>query len=122
MSGTIFSVLTGLLVLYYAILICLDLFIKPDADTGESTRPEEAEIDITEEAGSFKAVEVMRDSQAGNRPHKTPSPTDTTLRRPLMTNGIPVDQLVSRARNISRTEDVELAGLGYIVARCESAE
>ena len=38
-----------------------------------------------------------------------------------MTNGIPVDQLVNRAHNISKTEDVELLGLGVIVAKCEAA-
>lgn len=122
MSGTIFSILTALLILYYAVLICLDLFMKPGHAAEESVRPEEAEIDISEEAASFRAVEILRDNHTGRGPGKTPAVTDTTLRKPLMTNGIPVEMLVSRARNISGTEDVELAGLGLIVARCESAE
>lgn len=122
MSGTIFSILTALLILYYAVLICLDLFIKPGHAGEESVRPEEAEIDISEEAASFRAVEILRDNHTGRGPGKTQAVTDTALRKPLMTNGIPVEMLVSRARNISGTEDVELAGLGLIVARCESAE
>ena len=100
MFGTILSYLTAILILYYIGLICLDLFIKPAALPEESGTPEEAEIDIS----GKKAV-----------------PEATQTREPVMTNGIPVDMLVNRARNISKTEDVELLGLGLIVAKCEAA-
>lgn len=41
--------------------------------------------------------------------------------RPVMTNGIAVEVLVSQVQNISGTDDVELEGLGKIVAKCEKA-
>jgi len=121
MFGTILSYLTAILVLYYIGLICLDLFIKPDAPPEENETPEEAEIDISGEAGSFKAVEIQRDNHSKKTPGKKAVMSEPQSRKPLMTNGIPVDLLVNRARNISKTEDVELLGLGMIVAKCESA-
>lgn len=121
MFGTILSYLTAILILYYVGLICLDLFIKPAAPSEDNNTPEESEIDISEEAGSFKAVEIRRDNHSGSTPDKKSVANETQTRKPVMTNGIPVDQLVNRARNISKTEDVELLGLGVIVAKCEAA-
>ena len=121
MFGTILSYLTAILILYYIGLICLDLFIKPAALPEESGTPEEAEIDISGEAGSFKAVEILRDSHSPKASGKKAVPEATQTREPVMTNGIPVDMLVNRARNISKTEDVEILGLGLIVAKCEAA-
>lgn len=121
MFGTILSYLTAVLVLYYIGLICLDLFIKPTAPPEESGKPEEAEIDISDEAGSFKAVEIQRDNHSRKAPGKKAAMNESLSREPVMTNGIPVEQLVNRARNISKTEDVELLGLGMIVAKCEAA-
>lgn len=121
MFGTILSYLTAILILYYIGLICLDLFIKPTAPPEENDTPEEAEIDISGEAGSFKAVEIQRAGHSPKTPGKKAMPDATQPREPVMTNGIPVDLLVNRARNISKTEDVELLGLGMIVAKCEAA-
>lgn len=121
MYGTILSYLTAVLILYYIGLICLDLFIKPEVPAQENGTPEEAEIDISEEAGSFKAVEIQRDNHSGKSSGVNGKMNEPQSRMPLMTNGIAVEQLVSRARNISKTEDVELLGLGVIVAKCEAA-
>lgn len=121
MFGTILSYLTALLILYYIGLICLDLFIKPETPPEENGTPDEAEIDISDEAESFRSVEIKRDNHSKKAPAKKTETNETQARKPVMTNGIPVDQLVNRARNISKTEDVELLGLGMIVAKCEAA-
>ena len=114
MFGTIFTCLTAVLILYYAVLVCMDLFIKP---TGAA---DEAEIDISDEANSFKAIEIKRGQQSAKKPVKAPV-EKPTLSKPLMTNYLPVEQLARKVRNITSSEDASLAGLGEIIIKCESA-
>ena len=116
MFGTIFTCLTAVLILYYAVLVCMDLFIKPTGASDESGTPDEAEIDISDEANSFKAIEIKRGQQSAKKPVEKP-----TLSKPLMTNYLPVEQLARKARNITSSEDASLAGLGEIIIKCESA-
>lgn len=114
--------LTILLLLYYVALICMDMFITPAGVASESNIPDEDEIDISEEVNSFHSIEVRRSQTAvPGKITKTDDNRNPALRRPLMTNGIPVDILVNKARNISTTKDTALAGLGEIVVKCESA-
>lgn len=120
MFGTIFTCLTAVLILYYAVLVCMDLFIKPTGAADESGTPDEAEIDISDEANSFTAIEIKRGQQSAKKPVKAPV-EKPTLSKPLMTNYLPVEQLARKARNITSSEDASLAGLGEIIIKCESA-
>ena len=122
MFEKIFICLTVLLLLYYAVLVCMDMFIAPARTADMDSIPEEKEIDISEEACSFRSIEIRRDNavtrKKDRKDNDRPSPR---LRPPVQTNGLPVEALVSKARNIAGTKDTGLAGLGEIVARCESA-
>lgn len=118
--GEIFIILFVILTLYYAVTVLMDLFLKPQLQDVDALN-EEIEIDISEEVRNFRTIEVDRD----NRPIKQ-NPSDKTQVGhvgvcPIMTNGISVEALVSQIRNISGTDDIELEGLGRIVAKCEKA-
>ena len=109
MFGTIFTCLTAVLILYYAVLVCMDLFIKPTGAVDESGIPDEAEIDISDEANSFKAIEIKRGQQSAKKSVKAP------VEKPTLS------KLARKARNITSSEDASLAGLGEIIIKCESA-
>ena len=95
------------------------MFIKP-ASADNAKESEETEIDITEEAAGFRTTEITRDMKTPkpNAPKKAESPK---VRRPLMTNGLPVEKLVAQVRDLPHTDDAELEGLGAIIAKCEKA-
>lgn len=117
--GDIFLFLVVLLIIYYAVAIAMDLFIKP-ASAENAKENEETEIDITEEAAGFSPTEIKRDMKAP-KPNAPRTAEPPKVRRPLMTHGMPVEKLVAQVQNLSRTDDPELEGLGAIVARCEKA-
>lgn len=117
--GDIFLVLVVLLIIYYAVAIAMDLFIKP-ATAENAKENEETEIDITEEAAGFSPIEIRRDMKPP-KPGTPKMPETPKVRRPLMTNGLPVEKLVAQVQNLSHTDDAELEGLGAIVAKCEKA-
>lgn len=119
MFGTIFAALTAILILYYAVLVCMDLFIKPAGVSEECGTPDEAEIDISDEANSFRSIQIRRDNAAPKK--KVSAPVDRqVLSRPLMTNGLPVELLVRKARNITDSKDAAFAGLGEVILKCET--
>lgn len=117
--GDIFLVLVVLLLIYYAVAIAMDLLIKP-ASAENAKENEETEIDITEEAAGFRTTEITRDMKA-TKPNVPKTTEAHKVRRPLMTNGLPVEKLVAQVQNLPNTEDAELEGLGAIVAKCEKA-
>lgn len=118
--GEIFITLLVILTLYYAVTVSMDLFLKPQLQDVD-TYKEETEIDISDEVRNFRTIEVERDNEPTK---KTPSDKTQTGQRkihPIMTNGISVEALVAQIRNITGTDDIELEGLGRIVAKCEKA-
>lgn len=118
--GEIFISLLVILILYYAVAISMELFMKPQVqDAGAAN--EETEIDITDEARNFHTIEVKRDMKPVKKNPAVEKPAESKVVRPVMTNGILAEVLVSQVQNISGTDDVELEGLGKIVAKCEKA-
>lgn len=118
--GEIFISLLVILILYYAVAISMELFMKPQVqDAG--TANEETEIDITDEARNFHTIEVRRDMKPVKNNLAAEKPTESKVVRPVMTNGILAEVLVSQVQNMSGTDDVELEGLGKIIAKCEKA-
>lgn len=94
--------------------------MKPQVqDAGAAN--EETEIDITDEARNFHTIEVKRDMKSVKKNPSVEKPAESNVVRPIMTNGILAEVLVSQVQNISGTDDVELEGLGKIVAKCEKA-
>lgn len=118
--GEIFISLLVILILYYAVAISMELFMKPQVQDAASGN-EETEIDITDEARNFQTIEVRRDTRPVKKNPSGENTADNKVIRPVMTNGIAVEVLVSQVQNISGTDDVELEGLGKIVAKCEKA-
>lgn len=60
--GEIFISLLVILILYYAVAISMELFMKPQVQDAAS-RNEETEIDITDEARNFQTIEIRRDTR-----------------------------------------------------------
>lgn len=118
--GEIFISLLVILTLYYVVAISMELFMKPQVQDAGAVN-EETEIDITDEARNFHTIEVRRDMKPVKKNPAAEKSADDKVVRPVMTNGILAEVLVSQVQNISGTDDVELEGLGKIIAKCEKA-
>ena len=88
----------------------------------------EEEIDISDEAKSFRPTRVSRDEEkkedaAGGKQEETPAGATSNFRRPgyreaIMTDGILVDDLI---HEIDRLAETGTGDLGLVIYTCENA-
>ena len=71
MYGQIISFLFLILILYYAVMIFLDIQKAKAAKAAEQDKDNEEEIDISDEASTFKPVMITRDETPKNQPATT---------------------------------------------------
>ena len=147
--GQIVFLLFTTLVLYYAALIVLDIQKARAAQAAEQEDNAEEDIDISDEAQTFKAVKVNRDEPekqqeisqeenteasdqasqsddteaAGNEPEQH-SESEKPFRRPgyreaVMTDGILVEDLLTE---INRLTETGCCDLGALIFTCENAK
>lgn len=86
--GEIFISLLVILILYYAVAISMELFMKPQVQDAASGN-EETEIDIADEARNFQTIEVRRDTRPGKKNPPGENTADNKAIRPVMTNASP---------------------------------
>lgn len=75
--GEIVSILLVCLVLYYAAMIALDIYKARMAKSAEQESRSEEEIDISDEARTFKPMLVSRDEPAKESPLAENTETDS---------------------------------------------
>lgn len=127
--GQIVSILLVCLVLYYAAMIVLDIYKARMAKAAEQEGHSEEEIDISDEAGSFKPVLVSRDEPGKGKTAQEAENSEgqsnagKTLRRPgyreaVMTDGILVENLIEEVNQLAETGTSDL---GTVIFTCENA-
>lgn len=118
---------------YYAVLIVLDIQKAKMAQAAEQENHSEEEIDISDEARSFKPVRIERDEplrqQTEDKPEsdnvgKSDSPPEKPYHYPgyreaIMTDGILVDNLIEE---INRMAETGTSDLGVVIFNCENAK
>lgn len=129
--GEIVSILWVCLVLYYAAMIALDIYKATMAKSAEQESRNEEEIDISDEAQTFKPVFVSRDDPAKEGPSE--ENTETTPEQPpqpgrqgrrpgyreaVMTDGILVENLIEE---VDRLAETGTSDLGTVIYTCENA-
>ena len=116
---------------YYAVLIVLDIQKAKMAQAAEQENHTEEEIDISDEAQSFKPIKVGREEpskqQTGNNPETVNNddkeePGEKRYhpgsREAIMTDGILVDNLIEE---INRLAETGTSDLGTVIFNCENA-
>lgn len=129
--GQIVSILLACLVLYYAAMIALDIYKANMAKSAGQEGHSEEEIDISDEARTFKPVFISRDGPAGEgKPAENagtkpgqPSRPGRQTRRPgyreaVMTDGILVENLIEE---VNRLAETGTSDLGTVIYTCENA-
>lgn len=114
--GQIITLLFILLILYYAGLVTMDIMAAKRMKASEEAKNEEAEIDISGLASGFEPVEINRDN---SRPTTAPQSMGARYKEPIMTNGYPVDSLISKTKNA--IESGRYDDLDNLVYKCEAA-
>ncbi len=118
---------------YYAVLIVLDIQKAKMAQAAEQENHSEEEIDISDEARSFKPVRIEREEplkqQTEDKPEsdndgKSDSPPEKPCHHPgyreaIMTDGILVDNLIEE---INRMAETGTSDLGVVIFNCENAK
>lgn len=121
----VFSLFTCL-VIYYAVMAASDILKAKAAQSADGEGRDEEDIDISDEARTFKPVTVSRDE-----PGRTETATDdgrgTDGARPshrpghreaAMTDGILVEDLMEE---VNRLAESGLSDLGQVIFTCENA-
>lgn len=124
--GQIVSLLAVCFLLYYAFMVVSDIMKARAAQAaGQEDRGEE-DIDISDEAGTFRPVMVSRDEPQrdgnnlsgdaadghGNAPHRP------GYREAVMTDGILVEDLMEEVNRLAETGSGDL---GLVIYTCENA-
>lgn len=120
---------------YYAVLIVLDIQKAKMAQAAEQENHSEEEIDISDEARSFKPVRIERDEpprqQAENKNENSSDdltnkeePPEKPYHHPcyreaIMTDGILVDNLIEEINHMAETGTSDL---GVVIFNCENAK
>lgn len=86
MYGQIISFLFVLLILYYVVMILLDIQKAKAEKAAQLENNSEEEIDISDEANSFKPVMITRDSPGKKATQEEEQPADESM--PGQTDGI----------------------------------
>lgn len=125
--GQIVFLLFVALLFYYAALIVMDILRAKAAQAAEQDNHTEEDIDISDEAQTFKPVKVSRDEPVkqndGSEKDKPkeddgeekPSPG---YREAIMTDGILVENLMVE---IERLVETGTCDLGAVIFNCENA-
>ena len=122
--GQIVFILFIAFLLYYAVLIVMDIQKAKAAQLAEQDNHTEEEIDISDEAQTFKPIKISRNepgkTQAGQKPQ---SPSEQPFHRPgyreaIMTDGILVEDIIGA---IDRLAETGTCDLGTLIFTCENA-
>lgn len=136
-----------MLILYYAVMIFLDIQKEKAAKAAELEKNHEEEIDISDEASTFKPVMITRDEPKKAQTDSTSPDSDSTsenqdspesqnderknengnsdsfkregYREAYMTDGIPVEQIIQQVDEYAETGK---GPLGEIIFECRSAQ
>lgn len=81
-----------LLLIYYAVMIALDLYKAKLDEESKKTAVDEVEIDITEEASGFKPTEISRDEQKSSAAEQSKQETGGNLETDEDEESVPVDE------------------------------
>ena len=115
------------LLFYYAALIVLDIMKAKAAQTAELESQSEEDIDISDEAKTFKPFRISRDEpkQKENEPEEQPESNSEKLfhrpgfREAIMTDGILVEDLVVE---VNKMVENGTCDLGSLIADCENTK
>ena len=132
--GQIVFILFIAFLLYYAVLIVMDIQKAKAAQLAEQDNHTEVEIDISDEAQTFKPIKISRnepgktqepsenneEDEAGQKPQ---SPSEQPFYRPgyreaIMTVGILVEDIIGA---IDRLAETGTCDLGTLIFTCENA-
>lgn len=141
--GQIVFLLFVAMVFYYAAMIFMDIQKARAAQHAEQDSHKEEDIDISEEAGSFRPIKINRDepeskeenqeeNNTGNpEPENESTDSDGTekpasesessghvYREAIMTDGIPVENII---QEINRLAETGTSDLGAVIFSCENA-
>ena len=124
--GQIVFLLFVAMVFYYAAMIFMDFQRAKAAQNAEQDSHKEEDIDISEEARSFKPIRINRDG-----PENENSDSDSTeksasksesprhvYREAIMTDGILVENII---QEINRLAETGTSDLGAVIFSCENA-
>ena len=138
--GQIVFLLFIVLLLYYAVLIVLDIQKTKAAQAAEQDGQTEEDIDISDEAKTFKPFKISRDEpkQKENKPEEQANSDSETksdreqpesnseqpfhrpgFREAIMTDGILVEDLVVE---VNKMVENGICDLGSLIADCENAK
>ena len=138
--GQIVFLLFIALLFYYAALIILDILEAKAAQTAELESLSEEDIDISDEAKTFKPFKISRDEpkQKENKPEEQANSDSETksdreqpesnseqpfhrpgFREAIMTDGILVEDLVVE---VNKMVENGICDLGSLIADCENAK
>lgn len=112
---SIFLFALVILIVYYGVLIFMDLNAENSAEDN-SALSEETEVDITEDAADFGVTVV--DSSA-NQPSGWIESSEDTDDDYSMVGGMPVDTLAANLERMAKGEDVY--SLNNIITTCQVA-
>lgn len=129
--GQIVFLLFVALLFYYAALIVMDIQRAKATQEAEQNNHSEEEIDISDEAQTFKPFKVSRDGpknkneESGNNDNneaeqeqEEPTQANPRYREAIMTDGILVEKLIDE---IERLVETGTCDLGTVIFNCENA-
>ena len=137
--GQIVFLLFVAMVFYYAAMIFMDFQRAKAAQNAEQDSHKEEDIDISEEARSFKPIRINRDgpeSKEENQEENTESNNESNnsdgteksasksessrhvYREAIMTDGILVENII---QEINRLAETGTSDLGAVIFSCENA-
>lgn len=131
--GQIVSILAVCFLLYYAFMVVSDILKAKAAQTAGQEDKGEEDIDISDEAGTFRPVMVSHDEpqrngngttgeerqagqENGDGAEKTPHRPD--YREAVMKDGILVEDLMEEVNRLAETGSGDL---GLVIYTCENA-
>ena len=136
--GQIVFLLFIVLLLYYAALIVLDIQRAKAMQVAEQDKQSEEDIDISDEAQTFKPVKVSRDEPDKRQEAATSNETEEAnggdmdgetdkaehpchrpgYREAIMTDGILVEDII---HEIDKLAETGTSDLGTVIFTCENA-
>lgn len=132
--GQIVFLLFIAFLLYYAVLIVMDIQKAKAAQLAEQDNHAEEEIDISDEAQTFKPIKISRNepgktqepsenNEEDEAGQKQQSPSEQPFHRPgyreaIMTDGILVEDIIGA---IDRLAETGTCDLGTLIFTCENA-
>ena len=130
--GQIVFLLFVAMVFYYAAMIFMDFQRAKAAQNAEQDSHKEEDIDISEEARSFRPIRINRDepeskeqsseqSNTSDGTEKSASKSESSkdvYREAIMTDGILVENII---QEINRLAETGTSDLGAVIFSCENA-